>query len=240
MTFAFKRWDNLDVGTEVFELPSMPFGTSDRLMKLIGEYTNAITEDMETEHYRVVANDIAEFPASSISDVIAKMLIRLHVEHAGLDDTTLVFAPIGDDGLRRLMDAQPMLSDLYRQLPSNWGTALGAVRAALLAEREYDRRVWRPANDAENAGGARVTDAINSEVERLQDIRCNAEDYLMDMPAETLTQFATKYLIAFSWGRERGDHDVLCKEARRLLGVEIPDDADELDLLLRNLNWSEG
>ncbi|MFC3442761.1 hypothetical protein ACFOKF_16420 [Sphingobium rhizovicinum] len=240
MAFAFKRWDNLDVGTEVFELPSMPFGTDFRLMSLIRDYTNAITEDMESEHYKVVANEIAEFPASSISDIIAKMLIRLHVEHAGLDDTTLVFAPIGEDGLRRLMEAQPTLADLYRQLPKGWTEALGAVRAALLVERDYDRRVWGPANEVEKAGGARVPDAINGEAERLQDIRCNAEDYLIRMPAKTLAQFAIKYLIGFSWGRERGDHVDLCNEARRLLGVEIPDDMGELDLLLSNLNWSEG
>lgn len=240
MTFAFKRWDNLDVGTEVFELPSMPFGTDCRLMRLISDYTNAVTEDMEGEHYKVVANEIAEFPSSSISDVIAKMLVRLHVEHAGLDDTTLVFAPIGEDGLRRLMDAQPTLADLYRQLPTDWTAALGAVRSAIFAERDYDRRVWGPANEVEKAGRARMPSAINSEAERLQDIRCYAEDYLMDMPAETLAQFATKYLIAFSWGRERGDHGALCNEARRLLGVEIPDDVGELDLLLSNLNWSEG
>ena len=239
MSFQFTSRDLDDVGL-VYDLPPLPYGVSYQLTKLIDAYADAVrdgtTDDSEEEHYAA----IAAFDPRSVSDVIAKCVMQLHYDHKGVDGETLVLCPLNENRCGVILSMQGVLADLYRQLPDTWDAVLGAVRAALLAEQDYDRRVWRPALEIEKAGGPRVSAEINAEIERLQDVRCDAEDFLIQRPAENFEQFATKYLIAFSWGRDlSGHHDDLCKEARRLLGISDPGAADELDCLLSNLNWSE-
>lgn len=237
MTFQFKPCTNPEIGEFAYELPPMPYGISFSLKKLIDAYTSAVNngpDQAPDDCFEAIAN----FEARDIPDTIAKLLIRLHYDHSGLDGDRLVLCSSAARHTS-ILALEPLLADLYRQMPATWADQLRVCRAALLAEREYDRNFWRPANDAENAGGPKVSEAMNTEIERLQDIRCNAEDMLISMPAPSLTEFAIKYLIAFSWGRDlNGWHDHLCEEARRLIGIEVSADADEFTTLLANLDWS--
>tara|TARA_B100000378_G_scaffold177527_1_gene143336 strand:- start:2435 stop:3157 length:723 start_codon:yes stop_codon:yes gene_type:complete len=237
MSFQFQRCANPEIGEFAYEMPPMPYGVSYSLQTLISAYTSAVIsgpDQAADECFEAIAN----FEAKDIPDTIAKLLIRIHYDHSGLDDDRLVLCSTAERHTAILV-MEPLLTDLYRQMPATWADQLRVCRSALLAEREYDQRFWRPAYDAHNAGGPKLPDAIEAEMERLQHIRCDAEDLLIAMPAPSLTEFAIKYLIAFSCGRDlNGWHDHLCDEARRLVGIDMPKDADELTALLANLDWS--
>ncbi|MEH3122009.1 MAG: hypothetical protein PGN16_08525 [Sphingomonas phyllosphaerae] len=80
-----------------------------------------------------------------------------------------------------------------------WATAHAAWSAALGEENVYDRDIWLPAH---NEGA--LTDAMDAEIERLQERRWTAEDALLAIPAVNAQQLATKVLMAFDNGREGG------------------------------------
>ena len=236
MTFQFQNCANPEIADVAYVLPAIPFGVSYRLRVLIDLYADAVrdgTDDSEDEPYAAVAR----FEAKSLSDVIAKQLIRLHFKYRGLDDDQLVLAASKPDE-PALLNAQALLGDLYAQLPQDWDSAVRVYRAALLAERDYDRRVWMPGYEAEKHGGRGNSKAVEREMESLQDARCRAEDFLLDMPAPSLAEFAIKYLICFDNGRDLdGHHEALCAEAKRLLQIDSDNDECELATLLNNLNW---
>lgn len=239
MTFQFKPCLNPDIGEFAYEMPPLPWGVSYSLKILIDAYTSAVNngpDQAPDECFEAIANH----DAKDIPDTIAKLLIRLHYDHSGLDGDRLVLCSTAERHTS-VLAMEPLLADLYRQMPETWADQLRVCRAALLAEREYDQRIWKPSNDAHNAGGPKTPYAVEAEMERLQNIRCDAEDLLIAMPAPSLREFAIKYLIAFSWGRDlNGWHDHLCEEARRLIGIDVPNDADELTTLLANLDWARG
>ena len=239
MLFKFQPCTNPDVGEVAFELPPVPAGTSYDLRQLINTYADAVREGpdaVEEGPYEA----IYQFEARSVSDVIAKLLMRLHFDHSGLDDDRLVLAVKGDDA-SDVYKAESVLDDLYHQLPQDWESALRVYRTAVLAEHDYDRTIWTPGYEAEKSGGKGNSPAVEKEMERLQDIRCNVEDVLFSMSLPSLAEFAVKYLICFDSGRDlNGMHEDLCAEAKRLLGIENDDSADELTTLLANLNWRRG
>lgn len=238
MTFKFTACANEEISDIVYVLPPMPYGTSYSLRKLISAYDQSIRDGADNSEDAPIAA-ISAFTALSLSDVIAKALIRLHYEHRGLDGESgkLVLAFTAKHH-NAVLAAQELLADLFSQLPQDWSGALRVYRAALLAERDYDRRIWTPSYEAKEAGRPGNTKAVDQEMERLQDIRCNAEGFLLDMPAPSLGEFAIKYLICFDSDRDlNGYHEALCAEAKRLLQIDNDASEDELQILLANLNW---
>lgn len=236
MAFRFKPWPNPEISDIVYELPSMPHGTSYNLLQLIDTYGQSVRDGSDDSEDAPFAA-ISIFKALSLSDVIAKAIIRLHYEYRGLDGDQLVLA-VSSAQRAALQNAEVLLADLFSQLPQDWSGALRVYRAALLAERDYDRRIWTPGYEAKEAGRPGNTKAVDQEMERLQDIRCNAEGFLLDMPAPSLGEFAIKYLICFDSGRDlNGFHEALCAEAKRLLQIDNDASEDELQILLANLNW---
>jgi hypothetical protein len=236
MLFQFQPCANPDVGRTAFELPPIPPGTSHGLRLLINVYVNAVREGNDTvEDGPYLA--IYKFDATSISDTIAKLLIRLHFDHPGLDDDRLVLCVVGEDA-SDVHKAEDVLSDLYRQLPATWEGARCACTAAVAAERDYEVRFWEPARKASYNGGPRIPAHVDKEMARLQDVRWCAEEVLLDMPAPSLEEFAVKYLICFDSGRDNNGYTTaLCAEAKRLLGVADDPEAEALTTLLANLNW---
>lgn len=238
MAFRFKPWPNPEISDIVYEMPPMPHGTSHRLLQLVDAYGQSVrggADDSEDAPFAA----ISAFRALSLSDVIAKAIIRLHYEYRGLDGDQLVLA-VCSAQRAALLNAEGLLADLYERLPQDWDAALRAYRAALLAEHDYDRRIWTPGYESEKAGGPGNSSAIEAVMEQLQDARCNAEKLLIDIPAPTLQEFAIKYLICFDNGRDmNGHHEALCAEAKRLLQIDTDPDDSELAIILRNLNWRD-
>ena len=236
MTFQFRPCANPEIAGVAYELPAMPVGISHSLRIMIGAYADAVrdgTDDSEDEPYSVVA----AFTARSLSDAIAKLLIQLHYKHRGLDGEQLVLALTKAEE-PAVVEAQALLADLSAQLPQDWGSALRAYRSALLAEHDYDRHVWMPGYEAEQQGGRENSTAVEREMESLQDARCAAEDFLLDMPAPSLSEFAIKYLICFDNDRDlNGHHEALCAEAKRLLEITADPHASELASTLTNISW---
>ncbi|CCW15772.1 hypothetical protein EBBID32_1000 [Sphingobium indicum BiD32] len=236
MAFQFKPWPNPEISDIVYELPPMPYGTSYNLLQLIKAYGESVrdgTDDSEDAPFAAIST----FKALSLSDVIAKAIIRLHYEHRGLDGDQLVLA-VSSAQRDALLNAEVLLADLYERLPKDWDAALRAYRAALLAEQDYDRRIWTPGYEREKAGGPGNSKAVEAAMEQLQDVRCNAEHLLLDIPAPSLQEFTIKYLICFDNDRDmNGFHEGLCAEAKRLLQIDTDPDDSEVAIILRNLNW---
>lgn len=236
MTFNFSRWDNPEIAKVAFELPAMPYGISYSLNQTINQYFGAVREGMggsEAEPFSA----ICAFAANGIPDTIAKLLIQLHHDNAGLDGDILLLVPPSDSP-NALAHSESLLADLYRQMPANWEEAIEAYRSALMVENDYDRRVWNAAYTASGNGGPRIPKMVDQHMERLQDRRCNLEHILLDMPAPTLAEFAVKYLICFDSDRDlNGQHEDLCKEAKRLLQMDQDPNASELAMLLSVTDW---
>lgn len=235
MTFQFRPCANPEIAAVAYELPPVPFGTSHGLRMLINAYAEAIrdgTDGSEDQPYAAVSG----CKAGSLSDVIAKLQIQLHYDYRGLDDSRLVLA-LTEPEQPTVLRAQALLAELYAQLPQNWDSALRAYRAAVLAEHDYDRRIWRPGYEAGEKGDKGNPPEVEEEMERLQDIRFNAEAFLMDMPAPSLAEFAVKYLICFDGDRDlNGNHEGICAEAKRLLHIDSDPGAGELAIILASLN----
>lgn len=238
MAFHFTACRNPEISDIVYILPPLPYGTSYSLRKLIDNYDAGIrdgADGSEDEPYAAITT----YEARSLSDVIAKLLIKLHYEYRGLDGESgkLVLA-LNDIDHGAVLGVQQLLADLYEQLPQNWADALRVYRAKLLAERDYDRRIWTPGYEAAKAGHPGNSKAIEREMEKLQDDRCSAEAYLLDIPAPSLEEFAVKYLICFDNDRDmNGYHEALCDEAKRLLNIQAGPEGDDLQILLGNLDW---
>jgi hypothetical protein len=236
MAFQFVRWENPEIAACAFALPDLPCGVSYDLKKAVDAYRESVI-DGENESEQSPLKQIAEYEARYLPDVITKMLILLHAEHAGLDGECLVLAASKEDEAS-IRKAEAVLADLYRQLPETWEDARRVLSAAVAAERDFDERIWNPAWKVEKAGGERIPRHLNDEMERLQEVRWHAEATLLDMPAPSLAEFAVKYLICFDFGRDyNGYTESLCAEAKRLLGVPHDAEANELTVLLASLNW---
>ncbi|GLK44455.1 MULTISPECIES: hypothetical protein [Novosphingobium] len=242
MTFQFKRHSSSgDVAEVAYELPALPAGVSGDLYRAIQRYGEAVREgpdDADEEAFLAVK----AFDARNVQDVIAKLLYQLHFNHRGLDGetNTLVIIENNETATAAIEFAAVALDELYRQIPQCWESARKAYHAAVLAEKEYDDRAWSPAYHVSEAGGPPIPDAVNSEYERLQEVRTTAEDVLLTVPAPSISEWAIKYLICFDNGREcTGAVDLLCSEAKRLLGIrEREQDAvDDLVLLQDVAVW---
>lgn len=233
--FQFTRWDNPDVAEVAYELPPMPYGVSWNLKKAISAYLDAARKGSENEEDETF-RPIYHHEAKHLPDTIAKLLIHLHYDHKGLDgETLLIIAPGGKEGAFTI--AESILADLYRQLPKDWDMARRNLAAAVAAERDFDHRFWTPAYLAKEAGGPGIPDYVNDEYERLQEVRCYAEMILLDMPAPSLAEFAVKYLICADCDREYSDHEAMCAEAKRLLGVQHDPEMDDLTAMTNTLDW---
>lgn len=131
----------------------------------------------------------------------------------------------------------------------DWSTALGVYRAALAAEWAYDQATWAPAFAAEEVAIAEASKrgepiapgipaAVDAEMDRLMDARCDAEDKLLKVPAPTLAEFAVKFLICFDLNRDLDAHrQDLCLDARRLLNIRIEPGDISLGARLHTLDW---
>ena len=86
-----------------------------------------------------------------------------------------------------------------------WTQCKAAFDAARAAEIAYDKAVWTPDYDAAVAAGRQVDAAINTEAERLQDVRCAAEDALIACPAPSLAE--TVWKVVYARGRWAGFTD---------------------------------
>ncbi len=235
MTFQFKPWANPVVSDFAYEMPPIPCGVSLPLNRLIETYADSV-RGMEVGSEEDAFEAITSFTAKNISDVIAKFVIQLHHDFSGLDGETLVLAAT-EASHGAILSVQRLLADLYSQLPPDWDSALRAYRAKLLAEHDYDDRVWSPGYEASLAGGKGNTQAVEMEMERLQEERLNAEAFLLDMPAPSLAEFAIKYLICFDNDRDdSGCHTALCAEAKRLLQIDSDIEGREAAIILGNIN----
>lgn len=68
-----------------------------------------------------------------------------------------------------------------------FAAARTALEAARAAETTYDAEVWSPVSDQRP-----MPDDINNEMERLQDVRCDAETALIMTPADALADISFK------------------------------------------------
>lgn len=218
MAFQFTRWGNPDIADCAYALPEMPFGVSHGLRGAIDAYREALRNIGDTEEQIAdLCARVLRFEANGLPDTVAKILIQLHRDNPGLDgDTLLLIAPGGDP--KAFAASEAILDDLYRLMPQDWDSARAHYEAALTAEMEYDRRVWTPGYEAKENGGKGNPKSVEDEMERLQDIRCNLENIVLDIPAPDWPAFAFKYLLCFDNDRDlNGYHEDLCAEAKRLL-----------------------
>ncbi len=242
MTFQFKIHPGSDdIARVAYELPSLPAGVSGDLHRAIKRYAAAVREGPDGADDEAFL-EIKAFEARNTQDVIAKLLYQLHLNHRGWDaeTDTLVITENKDADTAEIEFAAMAIGELYRQIPQDWASARKAYHAAVLAEKDYSDRAWMPAYYVSEAGGPPVPEAINAEYERLQEIRMAAEDVLLSAPAPSLAELAIKYLICFDGGREcTGCVEDLCVEAKRLLGIPEPAEAepDELTVLSAVTAW---
>ena len=89
---------------------------------------------------------------------------------------------------------------------AEWAQAEAAYVDARKAEIAYDEGVWTPAFDA--SPPIPVPQAVSAEMERLQSVRIDAEDAMMDTPAPSVSAVLRKIEAArwrwdgFEWGDE--------------------------------------
>ena len=111
--------------------------------------------------------------------------------------------------------------------PHEWPERLAAYQAARTAEYAYsegqidphfkgvnpsDREAW-------SIAGASVTEAMWEELERLGEVRSEAEDALMECPSPDAEAFAFKYAVAHGNGRKSVRwNNMLEAEAKRFSG----------------------
>ena len=217
MGFQFVRAEGVeDVADNVYEMPPLPLGVSYSLRKLIETYTQRVLgNDPAKEDDAFAAID--RFKPNGLPDAIAKLLYGLHYDTMGSDGERLLIIDTPDK-TGRIMATQSAIADLYSLMPQGWAATRAYYEAARAVEQDYDRRVWGPAWQQDNAGLSKVPASIEAEMERLQDIRCEAENVLLDTPAPDLAAFAFKYLICFDDDRDlNGHHEALCAEAKRLI-----------------------
>jgi len=73
-----------------------------------------------------------------------------------------------------------------------WTTALDRYHEACAAERAYDQLVWSPASEMAALEGEGTPSDVDTEMERLQDARCDAEDAMVEVPAPDVGAVITK------------------------------------------------
>lgn len=73
-----------------------------------------------------------------------------------------------------------------------WADAFERWQAARVAEDEYDEAFWTPAYCVSEAGGPAIPQAVNAEIDRLQDARLDAEEALVLTPAPNMPAVLTK------------------------------------------------
>lgn len=233
MAFHFEVLpDAASIADVVYRLPALPAGVSRDLTRAIAAYTHAVVNGPD-DLVETTFDAIKGFDARGIPDVIAKTVYALHKSRSGLtEDGTLVIPQSTPAHASQIDFAGALLDELFRQLPRDWDSARREYLAALLAEQDYDHRIWTPASEAQKAGGAHLPDAIDAELNRLMDMRQSAEARLLDVPARNMAQFATKFLIASGdetqWS---GYHDHLCVEAKSILGIDIENADTVADLI---------
>lgn len=212
-----------DAARVAYHLPTLPHGVSRVLYERIEAYTKAVRNGPD-EAEDIAFAALKAHQATGLPDVIAKVVYQLHFEHRGLsDDGELIITESSDADSAAIELAITVLGELFSQVPHDWDAAMREYRATLLAEHDFDKRVWTPGYEAGVAGGKGNSPEVEAEIERLMDVRGAAESTLLDIPSETLEQFATKYLICFDCDRDMNSYeDMLLAEAKRLIG--IPDD----------------
>ena len=67
-----------------------------------------------------------------------------------------------------------------------WVAVMCRFQAARAAEVSYDHATWRPAYRAERSGGPNIPAAVDAEMERLTEARCEAEEEVISTPAADL------------------------------------------------------
>ena len=83
--------------------------------------------------------------------------------------------------------------------PTPWAIAKAVYTEARSFEVAYDRSTWMPAYEAWQADGTVIPTDVDAEMERLQEIRCKAEDALYETPADSFAAIALKIEL----GRKR-------------------------------------
>ncbi|WP_159981889.1 MULTISPECIES: hypothetical protein [unclassified Novosphingobium] len=232
MTFQFKVHPQDDIARVAYALPPLPAGIGYDLTTLIAAYESTVRDGPDGADEEAFRN-IKAHPARGLPEVIAKVIYQLHFDHRGLaEDDALVIAE-GDDKDRAVIEtAQVLLGELYAQIPDDWETARRALFTAILAESDFDQRVYLPAMAA-SPGPKGAASPLVLEQERLLDARCDAETFLLNIPAPSLADWALKFLICFDCDRDmNGFTEALCTEARALLGVTAKPADDHSDDLV--------
>lgn len=104
---------------------------------------------------------------------------------------------------------------------AGWYAALAAYEASKADEDAFERLHFAvvdqmAAGPTRSAAVAAIPRSVWDEIERLSDIKADAEDVLMDTPSPHASGFALKYLVAHGDGRETDAwNDMLEGEARR-------------------------
>lgn len=127
----------------------------------------------------------------------------------------------------RQIDAQRHPRELKLNSRDEWERRLTAFDAARATEQAYDDIHINPHfegvdpddREAWLVAAAAITTEMWQETERLQELREEAEDFLMDWPSPDAKAFAFKYLVGHGNGRETdGWDEMLEAEALRFSG----------------------
>ena len=116
------------------------------------------------------------------------------------------------------------MEQLYEAVDAvDWNTALGLWQAARDAENQYDEAYWTPAYHVSEAGGAAISPDLNCEIERLQDVRLDAEEKLVFTPALNLPAVMAKMELCRKRWEDFSDWpdtwwDAVMCDLRRLAG----------------------
>src|SRR6187402_3464360 len=193
-----------------FILPNIPANTSPGLAAMIEEYRIGFGHLDEDEHPRwgAAARQIHAFDPASLADLAAKMIVAIHYRDPECDGRQLAIEAPETPADRLAVELELTCLDWLltkaADAPVNQDAWIAAEQAYAKADAELD---------------ALPAPYTNEEVDRLADIRGDAIDAILNLPASTVGQAVRKIELAMFDGtmvRSGIDFAALLADATRL------------------------
>ena len=202
-------------GQRQFVLPAIPASTSPALAALVAEYQAGFVAIPEEEHPRwgAAAEQIHNFEPASIADLAAKLIIAIHYRDPETSKSELAIdAP--EAAIDRLA-AEMELRCL------DWLLDRAALTASTSDAWDAAEQAYQKADADLEALSGPFTD---EQIDRLADLRSDAIDAIMALPAATSAQALRKIELAMFDGshvRTGVDFPALIADARRSVVAEL-------------------